>query len=81
MDNVGIYRTTKYMAYLYSDHIVICTNLQCVRIAPMRYSETYINLLKLAIINGEVANVSDLVTHNGRLTWNNCSKPQSPALA
>lgn len=76
MIDVGVYQTNKYIAYIYIDSIVICTNLQCFRVRSDRYSEYYIDQLKLDILNGKVTTLSDLKDYGGKLKWNNCYKPQ-----
>lgn len=74
MDNVGVYTTAKYTAYIYPKKIIICTNMQCFRISYEQYqNQVYLDSLKLGILSGEIDSIYDFNTMGGRLKWNHCS--------
>lgn len=82
IEDVGIYKTLRYTAYIYPKKIIICTHLQSFRIVCENYqSYVYLNHLKLAIINGEIRTITQIAEHTEKekLKWENC-KPLSNSL-
>lgn len=77
MDNVGIYRTKKFTAYIYPRNIVICTKYQAFRISYLtRSHKCLLDDLSIAIMRGRIKTLADLQTFNGVLVWENCSQPK-----
>lgn len=78
MNSVGVYRSNKYTAYIYPKSVVICTNLQCVRITcGMWQNKHLLDSLIIDILRGKVVKLSDLKDCEGLLTWTHTSKPQA----
>lgn len=75
--NVGVYQCSKYKAYIYPTFIVICTNLQCIRITfDKYYLAPNLDMVKLAILNNELDDISDILDMtNVILKVNPCNKP------
>lgn len=76
MNNVGIYQTEKFTAYIYHTKIVICTKYQSFKIVyEDRTGKAWLKKLKADIRLGTIKTVSDMPAGGKSLLWQNCSRP------
>lgn len=78
MQNVGVYETERYTAYIYHNKVLICTRLQTFRITTIQpCSKEALNSLKIDILNGKVKNIGELGTKEGKLKWEHTTSSPS----
>lgn len=76
MLNVAVYQSKNYTAYLYPKKIVICNKYQCFRVNYDGFkNKQYIDILKMAILDGVIHTPSDIADLSTELIWSDCGRP------